>query len=516
MTPSRTHSHFLSRPTGFILGKIHLGWALGLLLTAGTALAQPKSDSTDEGIVVQVSGAQLQLASPAIQNLSRGEGLSMASHASAQLTQLLQSEGQLYDFIEQAAREERITEQEAKQARGKLQQREKKALQVLEKLYENLAPEYKKPVETWVEEHRKINESWLRTARKQEGQLPPWPPVVEPAAVDGEPKEDQTRVMVSNSGILIQRINDAGEKEIIFELGTVHPEAESSSPELDRLKRQRQRLEAQIDSIEGQDDSPSKDQSQEPDSPQNSEKDEEGDDEEDQSPSLLERLEQEAQRDEDNPQSKKLERTEGYFDLGFGFNQNLEEGQFLVEDVPGELNFWKSTVFNLGLGRKSRLGNPYSKFYLKYGIDFSWHNFHLVGSDVLNRGEEESFFGPIDPEQSYEKNKYHIAYFNIPLMLQLDFSEVGDRDQNFTLGLGAYGGIRMNSKRVLEYSTPVFERIESQVKDDFYTNQFRYGVMLELGYKHFKLRGHYDLNTFFRANRGPNYQLASLSLGFTW
>lgn len=480
----------------------------------GTALAQPNQDSADEGIVVQVGAAQMQLASPAIQNLSRQEGLSMASHASAHLTQLLQSEGQLLNFVEQAAREDRITEKQASQARTELQQREKEALQVLEKLYEKLAPDYEKPVETWLKEHRQINESWLRTAQKRKGDLPPWPPVLEPAAVSNDSDKNGTRVMVSNTGILIQSITEAGEREVIFELGTVNPEEEKSSAELQRLKRQRQRLEAQIDSIEAGDAQPGKGQAQAPEAPQDPDAEEE-EDEESKTPSLLERLERQAEKDKD-PQSKKLERTEGYFDIGFGINQNLEEGQFLVEDVPGELNFWKSSVFNLGLGRKSRLGNPYSKFYLKYGIDFSWHNFHLVGSDVLNRGADESFFGPIDPNQSYETNKYHIAYFNIPLMLQLDLSEMGERDQDFTLGLGGYGGIRMNSKRELEYSTPVFESIESTVKDDFYTNQFRYGVMLEIGYKHFKLRGHYDLNTFFRANRGPDYQLASLSLGFTW
>ena len=422
----------------------------------------------------------------------------------------MQSEGKLYDFVERARKEGRISEAESQRALGELQERENQALQVLEKLYEELAPQYVKPVEKWVDEHQQINESWLRTAQKQEGELPPWPPVVTPASVDGQPEEEQTQVMVSNTGILIQRVDAEGRKEVVFKLGNVKPSAEDASPELERLQKKRQRLDARIDSLESQD-GISNQETPEPPQPTEPE-----DDDKEQSPSLLERLEEQAEKDED-PQSKKIERTEGYFDIGLGLNQNLEEGQFLVEDIPGELNFWKSTVFNLGIGRKSRLGSPYSKFYLKYGIDFSWHNFHVKGNDVLQRDAEESSFAPIDDSvQSYETNKYHIAYFNIPLMLQLDFSEMGEHDENFTLGLGGYGGIRMNAKRELEYSTPVFESIESKVKDDFYTNQFRYGAMLEIGYKHFKLRAHYDFNPFFRNGRGPDYQLASLSLGFTW
>ncbi len=214
--------------------------------------------------------------------------------------------------------------------------------------------------------------------------------------------------------------------------------------------------------------------------------------------------------------SKTIERTEDYFDIAFGFNQQLEDGQYLVENVAGELEFWKSTSFNMGIGYKTRLGSPYSKFYFKYGIDFSWHNFRLKGSEVLTVDTSGSSFANIGTNNVYEKNKYHIAYFNIPVMFQLDLSEAGDRDESWTIGLGGYGGVRLLAKRELEYSTTVYRRVEEKAYDDFFTNQFRYGLMAQVGYKSFKVTASYDLNEFFQANKGPaSYNMLNVTLGYT-
>ncbi len=215
--------------------------------------------------------------------------------------------------------------------------------------------------------------------------------------------------------------------------------------------------------------------------------------------------------------SRSISRTEDYFDIAYGFNQQLEDGQFLVENTPGELDFWLSNSFNIGFGYKTRIGSPYSKLYLKYGIDFSWHNFALTGNEVLDMDADSSFFNNIGPSASYEENEYDIAYFNIPLMLQLDFSDAGDRDESWTIGVGGYGGVRLMAERELEYSTPTFDEVSQEVKADFFTNQFRYGLLAQVGYGSFKITASYDLNEFFQANRGPAaYNMANISLGFTF
>ena len=213
--------------------------------------------------------------------------------------------------------------------------------------------------------------------------------------------------------------------------------------------------------------------------------------------------------------SKKIKRTESYFDIGFAFNQQLEDGQFLVEDGAGQLDFWRSTSFNLGYGAKSRIGNPYSKFYIKYGIDFSWHNFHLEGNEILVNNGTAAVFDTIPTNLGYEKNKYHIAYFNVPVMLQLDFSDAGKRDDAFTLGVGGYAGIRLLAKTETEYNTAQYRKVETKTYDDFYTQRFRYGVMAQVGFDSFKINASYDLNEFFRAGKGPAYNMVNVGVSWT-
>ncbi len=233
-------------------------------------------------------------------------------------------------------------------------------------------------------------------------------------------------------------------------------------------------------------------------------------------------LQFEAKEDGDNSEEEhktdKIERTVGYSDIHFGFNQLLEEGQYQIVDEPAEQQFWKSTTFELGGGWKTRIGSPYSKFYIKYGGEFSWHNFRLKGDNVISKqsGANSGAMFAAD-SNSISKSRFEIVYFNIPVMFQLDLSKVGEVDDSFTLGVGGYGGIRLTSRRRLEYNDFEGSSVESEIKNDFYSNPFRYGAMAQMGWGDFKITAKYDLSTFFEANKDFNkdYQMASITLGWT-
>ncbi len=211
---------------------------------------------------------------------------------------------------------------------------------------------------------------------------------------------------------------------------------------------------------------------------------------------------------------KKIKTTTGYFDINFGFNVQMEDGQFIVVNDPAELNLWKSTQFELGAGWKTRLGNPYSKWYLKYGLEISWHNFRLKGDNTLQTTDSLAFFAS-DNEKQVTRSKYLMTYFNVPVMFQLDFSDVGKTDDAFTLGLGGYAGVRVDFDRKIDFKNALNQEVEEDTDGDFFTNQFRYGLMAQLGFDSFKITAKYDLNSFFQEDRGPNYNMASIAIGLT-
>lgn len=215
----------------------------------------------------------------------------------------------------------------------------------------------------------------------------------------------------------------------------------------------------------------------------------------------------------------KIERTVGYSDINFGFNQLLEEGQYQIVDEPAEQEFWKSTTFELGGGWKTRIGSPYSKIYLKYGGEFSWHNFRLKGNNIISKVEGTVNGASFSADSnSISKSKFEIVYFNVPVMLQLDLSKVGDVDESFTLGVGGYGGFRLTSRRRLEFNDFEGSSVESEIKNDFYSNPFRYGAMAQVGWGSFKLTAKYDLSTFFELDKDFNkdFQMASVAFGWSF
>lgn len=474
--------------------------ALSLTISLPTAWAQ-----SEDGIAVQIADASLQLNSEAIRALSRSEAIALATYATETLSRLQSHHYLSMDYVENLEKEGSLSAAASAEAQEALKARNESAQRVLEALLETHGT-WQEPVDNWLRQHQMLGERWMDEVAENPSQISQVPPVVIPASIEDAIEEDKTQVVVSNTGVVIYRYQKGGEKVEIFRLGEPTGEAEDNQ---EAERRERKRLARRMDSLKEVMERKAEEVEEEAEAEADS-----AESLEDSAGDALSFLEKRGLGSDSK--SKKLERTESYLDIGFGFNQNLEDGQFLVQDIPGETNFWKSSYFHLGTGGKTRLGNPYSKLYLKYGIDFSWNTFHPIGSDVLRRGDTAAFFGPVDTGQSYETNKFSIAYFNVPVMFQLDFSEVGERDEAFTLGLGGYAGIRMRGKRELEYATPTFERVEEEVRDDFYTSQFRYGLMAEVGYGNFKLRAQYDLNPFFRESRGPAYNLASLGLTFTF
>jgi hypothetical protein len=439
----------------------------GLCVVLGfTAMAQKDTTSKEKEVEIKVGGETMTF------NADAGNGADLAAtilKVTGQMMQIQQQNQKTLQSINKKEAAGEISAEEAEAQREALEDRTEESMEALENIMETWGDSFEESMEAWGEEYEATMEAWEEAAEAATANgepVPPMPPVPPVPAAPPIPS-------ISDAPKAGDASKEARKKVIIDEDGV---RVESDTTEADgpvefRIKEK--------DKEEGED----------------------GID--------WDGLEQRS--------TQKIDRTESYFDIHFGFNQNLEEGQYLIEDVPGELDLGLSTSFNLGLGYKTRIGSPYSKLYVKYGVDFSWHNFRLNNNQVLDRTNQRAVFRTVD-SVNFDKSKYHTAYFNVPLMLQLDFSEVGDRDESWTLGLGGYGGVRINSKRELEYSSALYDEVEEKTKDDFYTSRIRYGVMAQVGYGSFKVTATYDLNPFFRDGKGPSpfaYNMLNLTVGFT-
>ena len=216
--------------------------------------------------------------------------------------------------------------------------------------------------------------------------------------------------------------------------------------------------------------------------------------------------------------------TRGQFDIHYGWNNLFEDGQMVrnVNGEGGELRQWQSSVFTLGGAAKTRVGSDYSKFYVRYGMQFNWQHFRLKGNNVISKIPEPDgvAFVPIDSISTdifnVAKSSFSVWYLDVPLMFTLDFSKKG-MDNGFSISAGGYGGIKLSQKRKIKFDDFNSDRSKERLRNNFYLNQWRYGVLAQIGFGAFKITGKYDLNPLFRTDKTtPNYQVGSVAIGFSW
>jgi hypothetical protein len=101
-------------------------------------------------------------------------------------------------------------------------------------------------------------------------------------------------------------------------------------------------------------------------------------------------------------------------------------------------------------------------------------------------------------------------------MLQLDLSERG-MDNGFTLGVGGYGGLRMYSVREIKYNDFADDRTKTKEYNNLFMNNWRYGLMAQIGFNSFKITAQYDMNPLFRESHSPSQgDLRNLNLTIGW
>jgi hypothetical protein len=209
--------------------------------------------------------------------------------------------------------------------------------------------------------------------------------------------------------------------------------------------------------------------------------------------------------------------TKGTFDIHLGLSQMVEAGGGIISDMPAEQETWKSSNFEIGFGGKSRIAGENSKFYVKYGLAFNWNWFTLKGKNIMYKDTATGMinFGENGTSLNVARSRLSLWYMDIPVMFQYDASQRG-MDNGFTLGVGGYGGVKFYSRRNIEYDDLFNDRSSQYTYNQFFMPAFRYGLIGQVGYNHFKLTAKYDMNSMFKDGKGPDYHVASITLGFSW
>lgn len=209
-------------------------------------------------------------------------------------------------------------------------------------------------------------------------------------------------------------------------------------------------------------------------------------------------------------------RTRQSFNFDLGMNNYLSKGKF--PDGNNELYTvrpWGSWYVGLNSIQRTRLSK---KMFLEWGLGVSWYNFKFQNDKTkITKDDTGVIFTEDQRDVDFVKSKLTVTYLNASLIPVIDFSgsnkkpRVWDGDQNgFRFGFGPYAGYRIDSYTKMKYEENGDVKKDHD-HDNFYLENFRYGVRAQFGYRSTDIFINYDLNDLFIAGKGP--QLNAISFG---
>ncbi len=167
-----------------------------------------------------------------------------------------------------------------------------------------------------------------------------------------------------------------------------------------------------------------------------------------------------------------------------------------------ELDQWKSRYVALQWRRNHKLiTGKQVDVALGTGLELAWNNFMYQDAIELIKDNGVSDFYLLDYD--VRKAKLVVNNLNIPVMLQFGFKE-----SDFKVGVGVYGGVRINSYQTFRG----FDSGRERIKGDYNLNQFNYGFMAEAGKRDFRLFVKYDALPLFKNNNPVNANAVSFGI----
>jgi len=180
---------------------------------------------------------------------------------------------------------------------------------------------------------------------------------------------------------------------------------------------------------------------------------------------------------------------------------------------------WGSWYVGINSIERTRLSR---RFFLEWGGGISWYNFKFETDNIrISKDDNGVIFSEDQRDVNFIKSKLTVTYLNISAVPVLDFSGRGRRPMvwngggggSFRIGLGPYAGYRIDSYSKLVYKEDG-DRHRERDHDNYYLNNIRYGLRLQIGFRATDLFFNYDLNELFATNKGPKLNAFSFGLTF--
>ncbi|MBS1487550.1 MAG: hypothetical protein JST43_08155 [Bacteroidetes bacterium] len=206
------------------------------------------------------------------------------------------------------------------------------------------------------------------------------------------------------------------------------------------------------------------------------------------------------------------------FDIGT--NNYISNGSFPSQNNSQyTVRPWGSWYVGISSIYRTRVAQ---KFFLEWGYGVSWYNFKFQNSQTQITKDNTGVQFVADARgYNYEKSKLTASFVNISLVPVIDFGanrhkpSFMDRrhTKGFRFGAGPYAGYLIDSYSKQVYKTAADEKKERH-HDNFYLNNLRYGLRMQIGFNDVDFFFNYDMNPLFIDGKGPQLNAFSFGVSF--
>ena len=202
--------------------------------------------------------------------------------------------------------------------------------------------------------------------------------------------------------------------------------------------------------------------------------------------------------------------------FAIGFNNAIGKGQSL-DDSPYKLG--GSGFVELGWEWQTRLFKNSNFVRLNYGLSFQWNKLNIKNDQYFVENGDQTTL------ETFPLNVKKVKFRNSNLVVPVHFEfgpsskrDYGNRiryftDDNFRIGLGGYGGVRLGTQQKIVYEDEEGDRVRDKQKRNFNGSNFVYGISGYIGWGDWSIYAKYDLNPLFK---NQSVDQNNISLGLRW
>jgi len=203
--------------------------------------------------------------------------------------------------------------------------------------------------------------------------------------------------------------------------------------------------------------------------------------------------------------SRKYSRWAGLY---LGLNQLVDDGFLEPSTNDWAINPWKSRIWNINF-MEVNLNIIKRHILLTTGFGLEYKNYSFTENIDLVKNENGSVNPVKNNDLKYSKDKLHVSYFQMPILLE--FNTSSRPRKGFYLAAGVVGGVRMYSKLYQKYELNDY-KIKRKTKSDFNLNPYQLYGTLRIGFNRLTLYGNFDILPLFKdggSNTGDNLMTVS-------